>query len=243
MSKNSEVFDRWELKYLMDVRSIPNLLEYLSPLLIADENGDSGSYKIRSLYYDTRDFKYYFEKIDGEKIRSKPRIRSYNQITENDTVFFELKRRINQATQKSRVLMNLQDAYDLINKGQISIDTRKFNGEELQVISTLDLLALKNSIEPKCIVSYDRKAYMGKYERGLRITFDTNLRCRKYNLKLEEINRELFFIKPQYCVLEIKSNRTVPKWVVSAVQTFSIESLRISKYCLSIDRLYKLRGV
>lgn len=41
------------------------------------------------------------------------------------------------------------------------------------------------SLEPKLYLSYDRKAMFCKNNRDLRITFDTNIRCRRYDLKME----------------------------------------------------------
>jgi len=238
MRKESRVFDRWELKYVVTIKQMYQLMGAVEPYVVMDENGNDGVYKIKSLYFDSYDFRYYHEKINGNKFRQKVRLRGYGDIKNDDDVFFEIKQRYNSTVQKRRVGLKLDDAYELIDDELMDKD--KYSKKKLKVLEEIKYLSSMHSLQPKAIVSYDRKAYMGKYEDGLRITFDTNLKCRKTNMNLEQKSSEQYFIHPGYAVLEIKTNEKVPIWLISIIQRFSVEAERVSKYCLSVEKLYNL---
>jgi len=238
MRKESQVFDRWELKYVVTIKQMYQLMDALENYVVLDENGNDGLYKIKSIYYDSHDFKFYHEKMNGNKFRQKVRLRGYNNVEKDDNVFFELKQRYNSTVQKRRTGIKLNDAYALMSSDKI--DDQKYNDKNLKVLNEIRYLTSMHALEPKAIVSYDRKAYMGKYEEGLRITFDTNLRCRKENLNIEEYNKEKYFVHPSLAVLEIKTNEKVPIWLINMIQRFEIEAHRVSKYCLSVEKLYNL---
>jgi len=237
MRKESRVFDRWELKYVVTVKQMYQLMHALKNYVVLDENGDDGLYKIKSIYYDSHDFKFYHEKMNGNKYRQKVRLRGYNNVAYNDDVYFEIKQRYNTTVQKRRAELKLSDAYELMKH---PLDAEQYADKKRIVLDEIRYLSSMHALEAKAIVSYDRKAYMGKYEDGLRITFDTNLKCRKENLNLEEYHKEKYFVHPSLAVLEIKTNEKVPIWLVSLIQRFEIEAHRVSKYCLSVEKLYYL---
>jgi len=236
--KESRVFDRWELKYVVTIKQMYQLIQEIDHYVIEDEHSDNGLYKIKSLYYDTYDFRFYQEKISGNKYRQKLRLRGYGDVHSNDEVFFEIKQRYSSTVQKRRVGMHLDDAYSLINDD--ILDKAKHSDKKLKVIEEVRYLQSLHALEPKAVVSYDRKAFMGRYEDGLRITFDTNLKCRNANHGLEGIHKEQYFMHPGLAVLEIKTNEKVPIWLISLIQRHSIEAERVSKYCLSVEKLYNL---
>ena len=70
-----------------------------------DAHGVVGFYPVWSPYYDTRDLRFYWEKIDGNKFRRKLRIRHYGTPDDLDgrtPVWVEIKQRVNRVTQKRR---------------------------------------------------------------------------------------------------------------------------------------------
>ena len=73
-------FNRFELKYLVSTSLIEPLECEFQKYLIPDHHGDKkGGYALKSLYYDTDDYQFYREKIDGVKYRRKLRIRYYEK--------------------------------------------------------------------------------------------------------------------------------------------------------------------
>ena len=67
-------------------------------------NKDLGNrYFVRSLYFDNQFSSNFFEKVDGMKIRSKYRLRTYSDVFDkNIPIFLEMKGRINERTYKIR---------------------------------------------------------------------------------------------------------------------------------------------
>lgn len=231
----SEIFNRWEIKYIVPIKMMYQLTRAIESYVDADDNGDEGVYKIRSLYYDTREFKFYHEKIDGQTYRQKVRVRSYGAFADGDSVFFEIKQRHNSSVRKRRVKMNLPDAKMLIDGED---DIGEYIADDAKVIDEVKYLFSIHSLVPKLIVSYDRKAFMGKYEDDLRITFDTNLKCSRAKHMSDDKTNQKYFIHPGFAVLEIKANDKVPVWLISVIQRFNLETNRVSKYCLAVETLY-----
>src|SRR5688572_5539744 len=71
-------FNRYEIKYVMPAVAVPRLRAELARRLDVDSHGAGGrGYGVWSLYYDTRDLRFYWEKVEGLRFRRKLRIRHY----------------------------------------------------------------------------------------------------------------------------------------------------------------------
>src|SRR5213082_2494745 len=95
---------RFELKYLVDEKTALAVREYVSSFLILDKFGAKQpdfSYPIHSLYLDSDDLTFYWQTINGNKNRYKLRLRYYDENPKTP-VFFEIKRRMNNAILKER---------------------------------------------------------------------------------------------------------------------------------------------
>jgi len=95
-------FNRFELKYLITLQQAEVFKKALRAFLVADEHGNNnGHYGLNSLYYDSPDFRCYWEKVDGIKFRRKLRIRRYaseSPLTADTPVFVEIKQRLEGTT-------------------------------------------------------------------------------------------------------------------------------------------------
>jgi hypothetical protein len=87
---------RIELKYLVDWRQREILLNAFRPYLEAAAHTDErGSYPILSLYFDTPSLLFYDEKLDGEMLRTKVRLRGYGvELPQLAPCFLEIKRKV-----------------------------------------------------------------------------------------------------------------------------------------------------
>src|SRR5687767_1377375 len=106
---------RYELKYLLRREQVEPLVAELSQTLRLDANGgELGSYPNTSLYYDTPDYKAYWDKLDGHRSRRKVRVRVYGDttITPETPAFLEIKQRINKLMRKRRVALSYGEAID-----------------------------------------------------------------------------------------------------------------------------------
>ena len=90
---------RHELKYTISDLDCLVLKNRLSKVLKKDKNCPDEGYTIASVYFDDYNNKAYSEKVNGDAIRHKYRIRFYN----DDTSFLKLERKskVHQMTMKS----------------------------------------------------------------------------------------------------------------------------------------------
>ncbi|HCT86360.1 MAG: hypothetical protein A2W97_07825 [Bacteroidetes bacterium GWE2_40_63] len=237
VKKYSNSFNRYELKYVLPIEKCQEVIENLEAYVVPDPYGDAhGRYILTSLYYDTADFRFYHEKINGLKHRKKLRIRLYenqDQVTENTLVYVEVKERIDRIIRKRRIQMKLKDALTLCDHQ----DEPYFDVQSDEVLGELHYLLQMYRLQPTVITSYQRQAFRGtKYDRGLRITFDTNIRYRRSNLDLTKKDFGEFMLPPNMCIMEIKVNNSVPIWLTQLIAKHELQIDRISKYCTSLER-------
>lgn len=230
---------RYELKYLLRREQIEPLVAELRQTLKVDSNsGPLGTYPITSLYYDTPDYKAYWDKLDGHRSRRKVRVRVYGDqmITPETPAFLEIKQRINKLMRKRRVALSYGeavdfDAYEALG-AQAEPAERAILHEAYYLYRTLQL-------RPACVVTYDRMAFEGDARSpDLRITLDTNLRGRIHDLSLTSTGSasDQQVLGPEFAVLEVKANHNVPRWVAQLTARHRCTFYRISKYCLALER-------
>lgn len=238
MTKDSTIrkFNRFELKYVLPIENAVEFAKAIKSFLNVDSYGEKGKYAIRSLYYDSPDHKFYWEKMDGLRFRRKLRIRYYEKkerLTNDSPVFVEIKQRIDRVTQKRRVKMPLQDALKLCNEG---IMPESFDQRDASTLEEVQSMVLLYRLRPTIITSYFRHAYVGTdYDMGLRVTFDTNIRYRDNDLDLTSKNIGKFMIRPTLSVMEIKANESIPYWLTEMIGEYNVPLVRVSKYCQAID--------
>jgi SPX domain protein involved in polyphosphate accumulation len=201
-----------------------------------DSNGNqNGRYSISSLYYDSEEYRCYWEKENGVKNRRKLRIRHYesdSDLTDMTPVFVEIKQRIDRVTQKRRVRLPYIDALRLCNDRQIP----DCDPEDQPIIDEVFVLLWQYNLIPASIVSYERQAFMGTiYDAGLRVTFDTTLATQIHPLHLHQKQANLPILPPDRVVMEIKVNERIPHWLTELIAEHNLQINRISKYCRSIE--------
>jgi SPX domain protein involved in polyphosphate accumulation len=240
---------RYELKYLIRREQIEALVAELSQTLQVDAHGGpGGSYPITSLYYDTPDYKAYWDKLDGHRSRRKVRVRVYGDttITPETPAFLEVKQRINKLMRKRRVALPYADALDFDNYHELGL-RRAEQGSTLDQSLLHEAYYLYRTLQlrPSCVVTYDRLAFEGDARApDLRITLDTNLRGRIRDLSLlTELPggrsggaTDQQILGPEYAVLEVKANQNVPRWVAQLTARHRCTFYRISKYCMVLEK-------
>lgn len=232
-------FSRFELKYLISLEQYRQLAAELANYMEPDAYSSNGhSYDITSLYYDSEDYKAYWDKINGHRYRRKVRIRVYNnqEVTPDTLCFAEIKQRINKTLQKKRVRLPYAAAEALCGAGQGVEDLSEV---EQAVVEEIQYLHYTQQLQPACVVSYNRVAFNGsEYDVGLRVTFDTNLKGRTQNLTLISLGQagNNFFLPPDSCVMEVKVNYRMPYWLTELIGHYHCTFRRVSKYCLTMEQ-------
>ncbi len=229
-------FNRFELKYLLTKEEAERVESAMGSYLVPDEHGDGkGDYPIESLYYDSPDRRCYWEKVEGLKFRRKLRIRRYGgcgPLLGTSPVFVEIKQRVDRVTQKRRMKLSYADSLELCS-GSSAASGRAIDET---IAAEIVVFADEYRLAPSCIISYTRRALIGtKYDSGLRVTFDSDLRFRTADLDLATTERGRRMLPPGSVVMEIKVNERVPYWLVELVAARNLRLARISKYCRGLD--------
>jgi SPX domain protein involved in polyphosphate accumulation len=233
---------RYELKYLIRREQAEPLLAELRQTLRLDRHsGESGTYPITSLYYDTPDYKAYWDKLDGHRSRRKVRVRVYGDttITPETVAFVEIKQRINKLMRKRRVALPYSEAIDFDSFEAFSV-ARLQAGDAAGGALLQEAYYLYRTLQlrPACVVTYDRMAFEGDARTpDLRITLDTNLRGRIHDLSLLSTGMatDVQVLGPEMAVLEVKANQNVPRWVAQLTARHGCTFRRVSKYCLALE--------
>ena len=233
-------FNRFELKYLITRKEAEHFKKSLLPYLKLDHyGGNDGKYSLSSLYYDSPNLRCYWEKEYGIRFRRKLRIRRYEDgslLTEDSTVFVEIKQRVDRVTQKRRLILPYYQALQLCNDRQIPEGTQ----EDQALIEEIYVFLWQYNLRPVGIVHYDRHAFMGtQYDPGLRITFDTNLRFQTQSTHLHESPNGLPIFPANFVVMEIKVNDRIPFWLTGLIADHGLQLERMSKYCRGIEAAQK----
>jgi len=232
-------YGRRKLKYFIAPELIPQVKELITPYAEMDpfaKEREKYTYTIRSIYFDTINFDFYYEKLDGLKIRKKLRVRFYNEFDPEGTAFLEIKRRYNNQIVKERTKVPLNQLeqiciqrtnpnghVDVFSNGSVVMSKFLYN------LTSLDL-------QPALLVTYEREPYVGLGDSSIRVTFDKNVRA-FISPELEDLfaNNGFDFITNGRCILEFKFNGFMPKWMRTAVAELNIRTQSISKYCLGVN--------
>ena len=218
--ERKEVFRRVETKYLLSKEKYEQLMSILDSYLEKDKYYKS---TICNIYYDTDNYDLIINSINKPKYKEKVRIRSYHVPKMDDEVFLEIKKKYDGIVGKRRIDLKLKDLYKYFESGVIE-DT------DPQVKNEIDYCFKKYNLKPKMFIGYDRLSYYDKNNINFRITFDTNLRSRETNLKLEEGDKGEYFFKDGKIIMETKALGSYPIWFTKILSSLQIYPVSFSKY-------------
>lgn len=175
----------------------------------------SHSYPVFSQYFDTEDFLFWRQKINGEYIHEKIRLRQYVhtwQPEETCWVEFKLKRGESGYKWRQRLprpvlkVTEFPEGYPLRYQGPYY---------------------------PLCSVLYQREAFEMMTDGGrLRLTFDSSLRAKKHQEDFQSLNLD-------FILLEIKSDEfELPGFLQQLLKEARVTQKSFSKYGAAMELLY-----
>lgn len=236
-------FNRFELKYVLHAFQVEPLLRDILPYVRRDPHaGTTGFYKVVSLYYDSPDVVFYREKIDGLSYRRKLRMRVYPDGTERsfERAMVEIKQRVDRTVQKRRIRLVLALASDLC-AGRV--EAEELEPQDRPVAEEVRSMVSLYRLRPVCVVSYIRRAFVGsRYDRGLRITVDTDVSARVHGLDVTSQTVNHRILSPSCCILEVKVDEKMPRWLAGILAAHNVSIERVSKYCAGLERCTRLRS-
>lgn len=223
-----EVFNRYEKKYLLDAEAYRNIADTLPEHMEPDEYNKSHEfYTIGNIYYDTGDDYLIRNSLAKPEYKEKLRLRAYGVPQPNDKVFLEIKKKYKGLVNKRRSTLRLEEAYEFLTSGE-KPELQKYMNK--QVLNEIEYMLRLYKPEPKLYLAYDRKAMFSRENRGLRITFDTNIRTRRYDLRLECGCYGEPLLSPGQWLMEVKAENAMPLWLSRLLSEYSIYATSFSKY-------------
>lgn len=234
---------RFEYKYIVHESKIQRLRELARPYLEVDKyakNLPGNQYTVRSIYFDTPQFTSYYDKIEGIKNRRKLRIRGYNlNESNNNGVFLEIKKKLEIPIKKYRSFVLFEDAQELLSRSKIINDSTGLDEKKLEPSENTQRFLFQlysKKMQPVVLITYEREAYLYKFDSTIRITFDKNLRGKAYPA-LDELYTEDGMQRSlsNYFILEIKFNNHFPVWMNPIISALNIQKCSASKYVICMD--------
>lgn len=220
MKETQLSFKRYEKKYLLSREKYLELWSQLESRLMPDQFFQS---TVMSLYYDWDDFRLIRSSIEQPVYKEKLRLRSYDVPGEESPVFVELKKKYKGIVYKRRVRMTEREAEDYLSG-------RAAAPAEDQISREIDWFLKTNPVQPKVLIACDRRAYVGREEPGLRLTFDSSIRWRDTQLRLTEGDHGRELLEDGQVLLEIKMPESAPLWLAELLSSLDIFPRSFSKY-------------
>lgn len=215
------VFRRYELKYLLTQAQKASLLE-AAKLHIKLDRYEHAS--IRNLYFDTDDYRLIRRSVEKPVYKEKLRIRCYGSGGADLPVFVELKKKYDSVVYKRRVVLPQDTALDWLCAGKSPPDA----GQICQEIAYF--MSFYGSLSPKLFLAYDREAYTADGREDLRITFDTNIRCRDVELDFDSDAACQPILPDDAVLMEIKCCGAIPLWLTEILSRKKLYKTSFSKY-------------
>ncbi len=221
---------RHELKYLITPGDAQLLKQRLGVLLSRDENaGESGVYKVRSIYFDDYNNSAYEEKLMGVFSRKKYRIRVYNDS--DKTIHLERKIKRGSYVSKQHAILTREQVQMIIN------------GECLFLLENQQQLCrefyyecITKILRPRVMVDYEREPYICVLG-DVRITFDTDVRAALLKLDLFDAKLPaLNVLDSGQIIMEVKYTEFLPALIRKILPQRTSQMLAVSKYVLACDK-------
>jgi SPX domain protein involved in polyphosphate accumulation len=223
---------RFECKYVVSESEARSIAASLAPHLRPDPNAARSpdhTYAICSLYLDNDALALCHETLAGNANRFKLRIRTYDD-SPRTPLFLEVKSRANGVVHKIRARVK-KPLLPALLAGR-AVDIPGMNPTERGQLDEFIRLMLLTRATPRVLVRYDRQAYAGTIDDGVRVTFDRRLRGLRTDRA--EVIVESGAFRPMRTggvILELKFNDRCPAWLLRIVQMHGLRRRSFSKYC------------
>ena len=216
---------RHELKYAISHSEYLAMRARISKLMEPDPHAsDSGTYRIRSIYFDNDDDKALREKINGMKVREKFRIRYYND--DFSFITLEKKMKVDDLCLKIDERISEEECRKIL-----SGDIGWMVSHQSELVKEFYAKMIFQRLRPKVLVSYLREPYIFK-AGNVRVTFDSQIRTSLYHQDFltKDVRDISATDTPQDMLLEVKYDAFLPSVIQEMIQIKGIRQQAFSKY-------------
>jgi hypothetical protein len=221
MAGIKDVFERIEAKYLLDEFQYRELMKRLENIAAIDSYGETS---ILNIYFDTPDYKLIERSLEKPVYKEKLRLRTYGIPDDDTNAFVEIKKKYKGVVYKRRITMTYKEAIAYLTEGARP-------PKESQISKEIDyFFKFYKGLRPAMAISYDRIALAGIEDPDLRITFDTNIRWRTYDLSLKRGNVGKDILLPGQHLMELKIAGAMSPEMARMLDELNIRKTSFSKY-------------
>ncbi|MCH5194932.1 MAG: polyphosphate polymerase domain-containing protein [Oscillospiraceae bacterium] len=213
-------FKRYEKKFLLTPEQYKKILSALKDRLKEEKYG---VHTICNIYYDTENYDLIRTSVERPVYKEKFRLRSYGVPTDDSIMFAEIKKKSEGVVYKRRVDGFPSEILDFVS-GDVPLD------RDPQIQREISWFLQVNKPVPKVFIGYERVAYLGPKDEGLRVTFDWNIRWRDERLDLRLGDDGQLIIPDEIIIMEVKTPSAIPLWLVKLLSENKIYPASFSKY-------------
>ena len=243
MEPSRSIISRYESKYLIPSSMVPAIRDFISATCSLDKNaGPDGRYTVNNLYFDTPDLRFYNDTKLKKFTRFKPRVRFYGDGSDG-FLWLELKHKLKNVTWKVRNRIPVGDWGRMFDPDR---PAEPGPARRVKVVESFEDALMCFGASPMVFVRYNREPYVSDVDAYGRITFDRQL---SYTLadgtwKLKPDSPYVYYDDTvstlhddteSPVLLEIKTETSVPTWVINMIGRFNLVQRGFSKYCYAID--------
>jgi SPX domain protein involved in polyphosphate accumulation len=246
--------DRYELKYIIPYELVEPISEYLMAYCVLDHHStisENAFYEVNSLYFDTPNYLFYRNRMNGKNPRFNMRARSYGREPKAP-YFLEVKFKDAGVVNKHRATIDDSDWPMILTDPNFIIE-RNGSHASKDKKELFYRLILKYNAHPKIFTHYRRRAFVSLVDEYARVTMDIGLKYKlesNYTLVPQheqmtaydnpnifvsdgELNRDNGSV-----ILELKCVPTeVPLWMLDLIHHFQLKRTSFSKYVQGVTSL------
>ncbi len=215
------VFQRYEMKYLLNAAQKEHLLQQINEHMRLDSYGRT---TIRNLYFDTDNYRLIRRSLEKPVYKEKLRLRSYRPARQEDPVFVELKKKYRSVVYKRRLALPEAAAMHSFDAG-VPLPVHSQLADEIEYFREYYA-----TLHPVVFLSYEREAYFPTDGGDFRLTLDENILYRQEDLSLGSNVYGISLLPEGFTLMELKTSGGIPLWMSRSLAEWSVYQHSFSKY-------------
>ena len=216
-----EVFQRKEIKYLLDARQFTEIKKYLDTMAQTDQYGIS---RINNIYFDTKDYMLIRRSMEKPLYKEKLRLRTYGNTKDDTNAFIEIKKKYAGIVYKRRISGRYDLFHDYLTGKEADIGSSQI-AKEIE-----SFIKIYGELVPAMSICYDRMAMAGIEDPNFRVTFDNNIQWNAHCRDLRQVKEGRQLLKPGQYLMELKVGDAMPIGLAGKLSELEIFPTSFSKY-------------
>lgn len=227
-----------EHKFRLPAEVADAVMDDIVGFLPRGEGRERAAYPIVSEYYDTEERDAYWERDRKVGNRRKLRVRLVGRPgdAEPPAAFLEVKHK-RDGVGVQRCLPVPVEAVTApgLDVRELLAGMQSGMTDKLDRLLAQEIMLLLPKVQPVVQMRFDRIAF--EDEEGVRVTFDSDVRCRSERLDLQPDDDRFAhaILPPGERIMEVKIPEVAPYWMRDLLPKHGLIKVAISKYCDAVE--------